>query len=111
FWVRSEVGRGVLLCWIGECWFLVLIAADAEHRALGVLEDAGNDELSGHLDVADAAGRAVLQIRDLRARFHGAAERPARSPGPAPVPAAAAAAGRDTYIIGELPEVAELRAR
>ena len=76
FWARVRLGKAAMPAGFSELRLLAEIPRDATLRCVAVLEEIAGDRFSGHLDLLDADGRALVQIRGARAtaqRMAGAA--------------------------------------
>jgi 8-amino-7-oxononanoate synthase len=94
YWGATR-GRGGLPLAIGDLRLLAPIVPGAEHGCLLVLEKTDGDLVTGHIDIRDAAGTLVAQLRDVRA------EMPVRKQD----------VDRASWDIAAFPEVKELRQR
>ena len=98
---------------VAECRVLAPLASGGAIACSATLEAASADRLRGHIDLLDASGRPLVQLRGLDARTV-AHQQPAdradagRPTPPRPRPATPASIDRSTYQIDQFPEVAEL---
>jgi 8-amino-7-oxononanoate synthase len=107
YWAFTNLGRIGLPTAAGEVRVLRSPEAGEMLRVLGVLKGISGDTIDSDLDLLDAAGTAVVQIRGLRCRLHGdpdAAVRPVDRP-------AAEAIDPSTWRIEAFPEVKALHDR
>ncbi|HWM84241.1 MAG TPA: aminotransferase class I/II-fold pyridoxal phosphate-dependent enzyme [Kofleriaceae bacterium] len=73
FFARERLGRAALPVGAGECRLLAPLAPASELTCVVQLERADGEELVGHIDLCDAGGRPLAQLRHLRARVVDAA--------------------------------------
>jgi 8-amino-7-oxononanoate synthase len=68
FFARERLGRSALPIGAGECRVLAPLPAASELLCVVELERADGEDLLGHIDLCDAGGRPLVQLRRVRAR-------------------------------------------
>ncbi|HEY3020478.1 MAG TPA: aminotransferase class I/II-fold pyridoxal phosphate-dependent enzyme, partial [Solirubrobacteraceae bacterium] len=103
YWAAAVHGRGGLPLGVDELRVFTRVAPGAEVRCLLVFERSQGDLFSGHIDLSDASGALVAQLRGVRAELREAAPLAPVAPIDDIDPAC--------YRVDEMPAYKELRQR